>query len=58
MPEISDSALREVQEAFEFFYRKLVDISDLSLDSKDSYKNHANRFVRWLAGERIDVFER
>ena len=47
MPKISESALREVQAAFER-YKDEVETSKLQPDSKDTYLGRTEQFVRWL----------
>jgi hypothetical protein len=57
MSEISEAALKEVQEAFKL-YEGMVNASDLERSVKQAYTSHPRRFIRWLSGERIDMFER
>ena len=49
MPKISESALREVKEAFAL-YEEAVERSALKRTTKGTYLQHPERFIRWLEG--------
>ena len=50
MPRISQVALREAQEALRR-YEEVVEATDMTRNTKDTYLLHARNFVRWLADD-------
>ena len=55
MAEISEAALKEVQEAFEL-YKGLLRETKLAPSTLNTYIPHAKRFVDWLAG-KVEITE-
>lgn len=47
MPKISKTALREVKDAFKR-YEEEVEKSELKRQTKGTYLQHPERFIRWL----------
>lgn len=45
---VSQSALREVQEALKDYEREVQDSPNLGSETKRTYLRHAKTFVRWL----------
>ena len=48
--QISAGGLREVQQAFGA-YTKLIESSSLADDTKRTYTDRVDRFIRWLEGK-------
>ena len=55
MAEISEAALKEIQEAFEL-YKGLLRETKLAPSTLNTYIPHAERFVDWLAG-KVEITE-
>ena len=50
MPKIGQAALREVQDALER-YKEVVEATEMTPTSKNTYLLHAEQFVRWLSDD-------
>ena len=50
MPKVSHAALNEVRDALER-YKEVVEATEMTPKSKNTYLLHAEHFVRWLADD-------